>query len=132
MEDNIADVTVRGILPEIFPEVAVMIVVPLAIAVASPLLLTVPTAVLDDLQVTCVAMSRLVLSEYVPEAENCWVTPTGMLGLAGVTDMEARLLVGPVPPFPPPPHVVTNTAQKPKNIIVKENLIFFTGKFTKE
>jgi hypothetical protein len=33
----------------------------------------------------------LVPSEYVPVAANCWVAPTGTLGLAGVTAMEERL-----------------------------------------
>lgn len=135
MEDKTAEVTVGVIPPEIFPGVAVMIVVPVATAVASPLLLTVPTAVVDDSQVTCVAISRLVLSEYVPEAANCWVVPTGMLGLAAVTDMEASLLDGPVPPlkfFPTTPHGVTIMAPKPKNNIAKKNLIFFTGKFIKK
>ena len=91
MEDRVAEVTVRVVLPEIVPEVAVMVAVPAATAVARPLLLTVATDVLDELQVTCVVISRLVPSEYVPEAVNCWVTPTGMLGLAGVTDMEDRV-----------------------------------------
>ena len=36
-------------------------------------------------------ISKLVPSEYAPEAANCWVSPTGMLGLDGVTDMEDRV-----------------------------------------
>ena len=111
-----------------------MVAVPLATGVARPLLLTVATVIWDDLHVTCMVISWLFPLEYVPEAVNCWVTPTGMLGLAGVTDMEASLLVGPTPPvttFLPPPHVVTNTAQKPKNNTAKKNLLFFTGKFEK-
>jgi hypothetical protein len=36
-------------------------------------------------------MSWLVPSEYVPRAANCCVLPTGMLGFAGVTDMEDRI-----------------------------------------
>ena len=76
MEDRVAEVTVRVVLPEILPEVAVMVAVPAATAVARPLLLTVATDVLDELQVTCVVISWLVPSEYVPEAANCWVTPT--------------------------------------------------------
>ena len=50
-------------LPEILPEVAVMVVAPVATAVARPLLLTVATEVLDELQVTCVVISWLVPSE---------------------------------------------------------------------
>ena len=33
-------------------------------------------------------ISKLVPSEYAPEAANCWVNVIGMPGLAGVTDME--------------------------------------------
>jgi hypothetical protein len=91
MKDRVAEVTVRVVLPAIVPEVAVMVTVPPVTAVARPLLLTVATDVLDELQVTCVVTSRLVPSEYRPEAVNCWVMPTGMLALAGVTDREARV-----------------------------------------
>ena len=91
MKDRVAEVTVRVVLAEIAPEVALMVAVPAATAVARPLLLTVATDVLDELQVTCVVTSRLVPSEYTPEAANCRVTPTGMLGLTGVTDMEDRV-----------------------------------------
>jgi hypothetical protein len=90
-EDRIARFTVRAVLPEIPPEVAVMVEVPATTAVARPLPLTVATDVLDEVQVTCVVISWLVPSEYVPVAANCWVTPAGMLGLTGVTDMEDRI-----------------------------------------
>ncbi len=53
----------RVVLPEILPEVAVMMVVPAATAVARPLLLTVATPVLEELQVTRVVISWLVPSE---------------------------------------------------------------------
>ena len=95
MEDRVVEVTVRVVLPKIVPEVtlmvAVMVAVPAATAVARPLLSTVATDVFVELQVTCVVISWLVPSEYAPEAANCWVTPTGMLGLTGVTDMEDRV-----------------------------------------
>jgi hypothetical protein len=63
--------TVRVLLPEIPRKAAVMAVLPVATVVTRPLLLTVATNVLDELQVTCVLISRLVLSEYMPEAANC-------------------------------------------------------------
>jgi hypothetical protein len=63
IEERVAAVTVRVVLPEILPEVAVMVEVPAARAVAKPLLLTVATEVLDELQVTCVLISWLVPSE---------------------------------------------------------------------
>jgi hypothetical protein len=91
MEDRVAEVTVRVVLPEIVPEVAVMVAVPAATAVTRPVLLTVATVGLEDLQATCFVMSKLVPSEYAPEPENCWVAPKGILGLAWVTDMEARV-----------------------------------------
>jgi hypothetical protein len=79
------------VLPVVAPEVAVMVAMPPATAVARPLLLTVATSVLDELQVTCTVVSWLVPSEYAPEAANCWVDPTCIFGLAGVTDMEDRV-----------------------------------------
>ena len=43
-------------LPEILPEVAVMVAVPVATACPKALLLTVTTTVFDDFQVTCVVI----------------------------------------------------------------------------
>ena len=63
MEVRIAEFTVRVVLPEILPEVAAMVAVPTATDVARPPLLTVATAVLDELQVTWVVISWLVPSE---------------------------------------------------------------------
>ena len=102
MEDRVAEVTVKVVFPETFPEVAVMVAVPAATGVARPLLLTVATDVLEEAQVTWLVISWLVPSEYVPEAANCFVTPTGMLGLAGVTDTETSAVAG-SPEFVPPP-----------------------------
>ena len=88
MEDRVADVTVRVVLPEILPELAVTVVVPTATAVARPLLLTVPTAGLDEPQVTWGVRSWVVPSENVPVAANCWVVCRIMLASVGVTDIE--------------------------------------------
>ena len=63
MEDRIAGATVRVVFPEILPEVAEIVDVPTATAVARPLLFTVATDILDDLQVTCMVISWLVPSE---------------------------------------------------------------------
>ena len=70
-EVTVAAYDVRGVLFEMLPKVAVMVAVPLEMAVARPLLFTVAMDVLDDLQVTCVVISWLVPSEYVPETANC-------------------------------------------------------------
>jgi hypothetical protein len=60
MLDRVAEVTVKVALPEMFLERAVMVTVPTATAVATPLLLTVATAGFEELQVTCVVISELV------------------------------------------------------------------------
>jgi hypothetical protein len=57
MKDRVAEFTVRVALHEILPEVAVMVAVPVLMAVATPLLSIVATDVSDELQVTCVVMS---------------------------------------------------------------------------
>ena len=72
-------------------EVAVMVVVPAATAVTTPLLLTVATDGLEEVQVTCADISMLVPSEYEPVAANCWVLPAGTLGLSGVTTIQDRV-----------------------------------------
>jgi len=86
IEDKVAAVTVRVVVSVNVPLVAVMVVVPAAMVVTRPLVLIVATAVLDEVQVTCVDISRLVPSEYVPVTANCWVLPAGTLGVSGVTD----------------------------------------------
>ena len=88
IEDRVAVVIVRVVLPEVVPELAVMVAVPAATAVAKPLPSTVATDELDEFQVTDIL--PVVPSENVPVAVNCWVTPPGMVGLAGVTAMEDR------------------------------------------
>ena len=70
---------------------ALMVVLPASTAVARPLLLIVATDVMDELQVTCVVMSRLVPSEYMPVAVNCLVLLIGMIGVVGVTEIEDRV-----------------------------------------
>ena len=91
MEDKVAAVTVRVAVPDLPLKAAVIVAVPAALAVASPLLATVAVVVLEELQVTCVVMSWFVPSEYEPEAENCWVFPAGTPAVAGVTAMEDRV-----------------------------------------
>ena len=92
MEVRVAKVTVRFVLPEIVPKVAVIVTgIMLALtAVARPLLPMVATDGADELQVTCAVISKLVPSTKAPVATNCRVIPTGILGLTGVTDMEDR------------------------------------------
>jgi len=84
-------VTVRVVFPEVVPELAVIITVPAATAVANPLVLMVATEGLDEPQVTDSVILWLDPSENVPVAVNCWVAPTSRLGLDGVTPMEDRV-----------------------------------------
>ncbi len=73
---------------------AVMIERPAATHVAKPLPSIVATDRLDEFQATWALISRFVPSENIPIAVNSWVIPagvSGMLGLAGLTDMEVRV-----------------------------------------
>ena len=67
MDNRFAEVTVRVVEPEMLPDVAAIAVVPTAAAVAFPLepaaLLMVATDVADELQVTAVVRSCVLLSE---------------------------------------------------------------------
>jgi hypothetical protein len=109
METSIAGVTVRVVDPDILPDIAVIIVEPAATDTAKPLepaaLLIAATAAADEFQVTAVVKFCVVLSEYVPVAVNCWVVPSAMLGLVGVTAMDtsvAEVTVSVVEPDIPP------------------------------
>ena len=125
MEDRVAEVTVRVVLAETVPEVAVMVVVPAVRAVARPSLLTTATEVSDEVQVTNLVISPPGATGNVPIAVNCWVDPTDMIGLSGVTVMEVGCSI-------PSPHVFKDTAKKPRIHILRINLKFFirhpTGK----
>src|SRR6266436_3898499 len=107
--DRFAAVTVSVVLPETPPKVAVIVVVPAATDVARPCdppaLLIVATAVLDELHVTWVVRSCVVLSLKVPVAVNCRVVPFAILGVVGVTvivDRIAAVTVSVVLPETPP------------------------------
>ena len=67
MDTSVAGVTVSVVVPWILPDVAVIVVGPVATEVASPLdpaaLLIVATPVSDELQVTAAVKSWVVLSE---------------------------------------------------------------------
>jgi hypothetical protein len=109
IETRVTAFTVSVVFPETLPSVAVIMVVPAATDVARPFdplaLLIVATPALDELQVTWVVRSCFVLSLKVPVAVNCWVSPSGRLGLAGVTaivDRVAAVTVSVVLPETPP------------------------------
>jgi hypothetical protein len=71
MEVSVGVATVIGVVPATAPEVAVMVVVPGATAVAMPLLEIVAIEEADELQVTDVVRFLVELSEYVPVAMYC-------------------------------------------------------------
>src|SRR5205809_957350 len=87
--------TVTEVLPEMLPSVAVIVTVPFLLAFAKPFdppaLLILTTEGVDELQVTWVVRSWIVESLEVPVAVNCRVSPSGRLGLAGVTAIVDRV-----------------------------------------
>ena len=92
---SVAAVTVRGVEPEIAPDVAEMVAEPADTAVTEPVepavLLTVATAALDELHVTEAVRSCVVLSEKVPVATNCCTVPLATLELTGVIAMDTSV-----------------------------------------
>jgi hypothetical protein len=95
MDTSVAEVTVSVVDPDMLPDVAVIVVEPAATEVANPLelaaLLMAATTVADELQVTVVVKSCVVLSENVPVARNCWFVSLTMLGLVGVIAIDMRV-----------------------------------------
>jgi hypothetical protein len=95
IETSVVGVTVKIIEPEMPPDVAVIVVEPAAAEVANPLepavLLIAATAEVDELHVTDAVRSCVVLSEYVPDAVNCFVVCVAMLGLVGFTAMDTSV-----------------------------------------
>jgi hypothetical protein len=95
MDSSVAEVTVSEVEPDMPPDAAEIVVEPAAAKVANPLepaaLLMAATAAVDELQVTVIVRSCVVLSENVPVATNCWVVPLTMLGLVGVIAMETSV-----------------------------------------
>jgi hypothetical protein len=119
METSVVDVTVSEVTPETPPDAAVIVVEPAAVVVASPSATIVATPVFDDVQVTEVVRSCVVLSEYVPVALNCWFVPTAMFGFTGVTAMETSVFVVVVepPPLPPPqPEIAASSNNRMKSL----------------
>ena len=122
MEVRVAEVTVRIVIPEILPEVAVMLAVPPETDVARPLLLIVATDVFDEVQPNCGLISWPVPSENAPRTPNCWVVPTGVTG-DRVMEANGELDDESFPP--PPPQVGRDTAKNPRNNTIKTTRILF-------
>src|SRR5215472_10967313 len=91
IETNTGAVTVRFVEPLMEPDVAEIVVLPVATPVASPASLPIiATAIFDELQVTELVRFCVLLSLYVPVAVNCWATPLAIEGFAGVTASETK------------------------------------------
>ena len=84
--------------PVIAPDVALMLVVPVATPVARPwlplVLLIVAMPVSDEAHVTDVVRFWVLPSLKVPVAVNCWVPPTPIEGFAGVTAKACNTRAG--------------------------------------
>ncbi len=97
IDTRVAGVTVRVTLPERLLQtlatlqVAIMVAVPVPSVLTSPLLLTVATAVLEEVQVRSALRSCVELSEKVPVAVNCCRLPSATLGAGGVSAIDTRL-----------------------------------------
>ena len=116
MEDRVAEVTVRVVLPKVLPNLAVMVVVPAARAEARPLLFTMATAESDEPQVTFEVILWVPPPGYVPVAKNCWVACRDMTGLAGVIAMDVGTSG---------PHANKHTAKDTGNNIAETYLKIF-------
>jgi hypothetical protein len=92
-DTNTGAVTVRLAEPPIACEVAWIVVLPTATAVAKPALVIVATAVFVDVQVTELVRFRVPPSLKSPMAVNCCFTPFAIEILAGVTVMETSTAV---------------------------------------
>jgi hypothetical protein len=93
-ETSVAGVTVRVVLPEMPPHVALIMVEPFAAAVANPIdssSLLIAAAAAEELQVTDAVISWVELSEYVPVALNCCAVPRAMAGFVGETAMDTSV-----------------------------------------
>jgi hypothetical protein len=88
MDCNVAAVTVRAVLPEMLPEVALMSAEPIPMLVTRPLGAIMATEVVPEVQITEDVIFCDVPSEYVPVAVSCIVRPAGTDGLAGATAMD--------------------------------------------
>jgi hypothetical protein len=124
IETRAAPVTVRVVLPEMSPDVAVIVVDPTAAEAASPFepseSLTAATAVSEELHFTASVISSVVWSEKTPVALNCWDVPNGMLGLAGETSIETS-----AGPSSPPPHPQPDTKEMKIKAAISRIKLFF-------
>src|ERR1051326_5752290 len=105
IETKCAVDTVSPVDPLIDPNAALIVVLPLATLLTTPLLLMAAAAGLVELHITEFEISCTLLSLNVPVAVNCLLVPTAMVEFAGVTAIDTRLApvtVSEVVPLTPP------------------------------
>ena len=91
IDTSAAAVTVSVVVPEIVPEVALIVVEPVLAALARPAVVIVATVTLEELQVAVLVKFCVVLSLYVPVAVNCSVVPLAIEEFAGVTAIDTSV-----------------------------------------
>jgi hypothetical protein len=98
IETSVTDAgTVTVVVPESEPhtlatlQTAVIVAVPAPTALMRPLVLTVATDVLEDVQVRSVLKFCVVLSEKLPVAVNCSVAPAAMLELEALSVIDPNV-----------------------------------------
>lgn len=91
IETSFTGETVSEVDPLTDPSEAAMVVLPLAMLVTSPWLLTVAAAGVEELQTAEPVTSCVLESLNVPVAVICLVVPDGMVEFAGVTAKETRV-----------------------------------------
>ena len=77
-----------------------MVVVPAAIACSRPVEFTCAIAGAEDDQVTKLVMFSVCPLTHLPVAVSCCCSPAGSDGLAGVTEIETRPVIVPIPDKP--------------------------------
>jgi hypothetical protein len=90
IDSKTAAVIVNPVVPVTPSRVADIVTGPGLTALASPALLMVAQVVSEEAQFTSVVRFSVELSENVPVAVNCSVSPTGRLVFAGVTAIDLR------------------------------------------
>ena len=91
IDTSVAAVTVRVVEPLMPADVASILLVPAATAVANPPATIVATVVVTELQVAVLVKFCVELSENVPVAVNCSVLPFAIEGFAGVTAIDTSV-----------------------------------------
>src|SRR5579859_1869705 len=91
MLTSVGRLTVNVAFPPIEPELAVTVELPTAMPSASPVVLIVAIVGADDFHVTVPETFAVLPSEKVPVATNCWVCPTRIEAVVGVTLMDRNV-----------------------------------------